>query len=291
MAANGERRIAREVRPRYDRLMASAATRRRSRVIIAVLLAAMLPGSAASAAELKAHTLRAFEAYREGVTRAFQDRIRTGVNTAGTNGPEDISVGPGAEDGILTVEDGLIHHWRGRTVMRGVRLETVLAVASDYAAYSRIYEPVVRSRLLGRDGSIYRVLVRLSESTAGISAVLDVRSTVRYIDAAPTVVAAITHSDEIRQVEHAGTADERLLPEGHDSGYLWRASAYTRFVQVGDDVYVEMETLGLSRGFPPLLGWIIEPIARRLGRRSVEQSLREFAGAVHERTEGGPDAP
>ena len=41
-----------------------------------------------------------------------------------------------------------------------------------------------------------------------------------------------------------------------------------------------METLGLSRGFPPLLQWFIEPVARRLGRRSVELSLQEFHSAV-----------
>ena len=41
-----------------------------------------------------------------------------------------------------------------------------------------------------------------------------------------------------------------------------------------------METLGLSRGFPPFLAWFIEPIARRLGRKSIERSLEEFIAAV-----------
>jgi hypothetical protein len=41
-----------------------------------------------------------------------------------------------------------------------------------------------------------------------------------------------------------------------------------------------METLGLTRRFPPLLGWVLEPIAKRLGRKSVETSLEEFRTAV-----------
>ncbi len=53
-----------------------------------------------------------------------------------------------------------------------------------------------------------------------------------------------------------------------------------RIVEVDGGVVIEMETLGLSRGFPPLLHWLIEPIARRLGRKSVELSLQEFHGAV-----------
>jgi hypothetical protein len=51
-------------------------------------------------------------------------------------------------------------------------------------------------------------------------------------------------------------------------------------------VAVEMETIGLSRAFPLMLTWIIEPIARRLGRKSVELSLQEFATAVRARKAG-----
>src|SRR5204862_7263362 len=94
------------------------------------------------------------------------------------------------------------------------------------------------------------------------------------------VVYAISNADEIREVERPGRADERLLPPGRDSGYLWRASTFTHFQEHGDGVYVEMETLGLSRQFPALLGWIIEPIARQVGRRSVQNSLQEFIAAV-----------
>jgi hypothetical protein len=55
---------------------------------------------------------------------------------------------------------------------------------------------------------------------------------------------------------------------------------FTAFVATADGVYVETETLGISRGFPPMLGWIIEPIARRLGRKSVVQSLEQFEAAA-----------
>jgi hypothetical protein len=56
-----------------------------------------------------------------------------------------------------------------------------------------------------------------------------------------------------------------------------------RFIEREDGLFIEMETLGLSRSFPAMLGWIIEPIARRLGRRSVELSLQEFRNAVRSR--------
>jgi len=39
----------------------------------------------------------------------------------------------------------------------------------------------------------------------------------------------------------------------------------------------------LSRPFPTMMGWMIEPIARRIGRRSVERSVEEFRQAVLKR--------
>ena len=70
------------------------------------------------------------------------------------------------------------------------------------------------------------------------------------------------------------------MPPGQDRGYLWRGATFTRFVEADGGVYMQMETIGLSRAFPPLLGWAIEPIARRVGRGSVENSVQEFRRAV-----------
>ncbi len=89
-------------------------------------------------------------------------------------------------------------------------------------------------------------------------------------------------------MKDAGRPSERRLPEGRDSGYLWRAGTFTLFVEGDDGVYMEMETVGLSRRFPPLLGWLIEPIARRVGRRSVERSVQEFRRAVLRRHPSEP---
>jgi hypothetical protein len=90
---------------------------------------------------------------------------------------------------------------------------------------------------------------------------------------------AFPEADEIRQVVNNGTADERLLAPGHDSGYLWHADEYI-LRRDRRCVYIETDTIGLSRRFPPLLAWFIKPIARRLGRKSVETGLQEFLAAV-----------
>ncbi len=163
--------------------------------------------------------------------------------------------------------------------MPGRTLDHLVALSRAYADYPSVYKAVLTSRLLDENGDTVTVLMRVKESAGGLSAVLQIRSTVRYARPAADTVEILSSADEIREVERAGHRDERLLPAGRDSGYLWRASTFTRFVGREDGTVVEMETLGLSRGFPPLLGWIIEPIARHLGRRSVENTLREFVAA------------
>jgi hypothetical protein len=178
-----------------------------------------------------------------------------------------------------------VHHWSGTTFIAGATLQNALDVSYGYSDYHAVYTPVIASRLLGRDGDTYRVILRLRESSGGLSAVIDVTSRVQFFYPDSRSAYSISASEEIRELRNAGTANERSLPPGRDSGYLWRAATFTHLVQREQGVLVQTEALGLSRGFPPLLRWIIEPVARRLGRSSVERSLREFSKAVRARAQ------
>jgi hypothetical protein len=201
-----------------------------------------------------------------------------------------ITAVPAGEDGIVGVPDGLIHHWKGTAFIRGVGLDQVLAASRDYASYPAVYHNVKAARLIESDGDRSLVLLRLYESAGGFSAMLDVRSTIDYTRPLPDRVQAIAILDEIREVKNAGTKSEQLLPPGRDSGFLWLGASFTVLVEQDGGVYLEMETVALSRAFPPMIGWVIEPIARRIGRRSVETSLREFEAGVR-KSRQPPPAP
>jgi hypothetical protein len=86
----------------------------------------------------------------------------------------------------------------------------------------------------------------------------------------------IATAERIQQVEGAGTPDERRLPVGQGGGYLWHANTYMKILERDGGTYLEFKTLGLSRGFPRFLGWLAEPIVRRIGRGSVERTLDEL---------------
>jgi hypothetical protein len=246
--------------------------------VLLLVALADIAATAVSAATLEPRTNLAYDAYLDEAKRKFVLRVRDGVGGATRDGT--LSVGPARQDGIIELPGGLVHHWVGSAFVRGVTLRQAIDASSNYARYSAVYKAVIAARLLEHEGDTFRVLVRVRQSGGGISATLDVRSIIRYVHPTSRSAYSISDAEEIREVINAGKPDDRLLPAGHDSGYLWRANTFSYLLEEGDGLYIELETIGLSRRFPPLLAWFIEPIARRVGRTSVESSLREFLAVL-----------
>jgi hypothetical protein len=257
-------------------------------VRFAVLIAAGIGLAAGGPVELQRPTVNAYDAYVARAREAFLERVHSDHAAATVAGDKRAGRDRQAPNGrIEKVAGGLVHHWRGSIHIPGVALARVLDVSRKYEAYPEIHPAVVESRVLSRDGDRFVVVTRVKGGSGGVTAVLQCRSVVTY-DIGATSAYSIGTTEEIREVVHAGLPDERLLPLGRDNGYLWRAHTFTRFVARERGVDVELETLGLSRRFPRLLTWILDPIARSVGRKSVESALLEFSVAV--RGVGAPPA-
>lgn len=253
------------------------------RVWACLLAALALTAGRAVAADLTEPASRAYANYVTKAQAAFIDRATRPSSDRGESAvrrDETPLTRPGGGDGILDVPGGLIHHWRGEIFIPGVTLDRVIAVSRAYHDYPAIYRPVSAATVLSEDKGVVRVQFRMRSSAGGLSATLDVRTRVEYVRVDERRAHSVSFAEEIREVKDPGRPNERRLPEGHDSGYLWKAATFTRLVAVEGGVWLEMETIGLSRGLPSMLGWLIEPIARRLGRSSVGDSLREFHQAM-----------
>ena len=254
------------------------ASRRALGIVVLLGMPVAVSASGSRAAALQPRTTAAYDTYVAGVESAFLLRARAGTPVAH---PLAGDGGETAHGRIVKIAHGLVHHWRGAVHIPDVALERVIATAQRYDTYAEMYVPVIESRLLQRDEGWFRVVTRVREGAGPVTVVLQVRSVVRYERGTKSAY-SIGASEEINEVVDAGEPDERLRPAGHDSGYLWRANTFTRFVERAGGVDVELETIGLSRRFPVMLAWLIDPIARRLGRKSVERTLAEFAAAVRD---------
>ena len=80
-------------------------------------------------------------------------------------------------------------------------------------------------------------------------------------------------STRIAEVENAGTPEEREKPVGHDGGYLWRLNTYWRLLTRDGGVYIQCESVSLTRGIPLGLGWIVGPFVTSIPRESLTFTL------------------
>lgn len=247
----------------------------------------LLPAGSAVAAELDARTTAAYERQLRAVTEAFTKRMgsSTFLETASPdalarmrNG--EILLAPGTGDGITDAPNGLIHHWRAAGFIPNITLERLLDVAQDYSAYSDLYSWVTTSQLVDRQGDRFRSFYRVKRRSGMVTGVIDVWMVTDYRRIESDRASSTAAAECIRQVEHAGERNEKRLRPGTGSGYIWRADALSKYLARDGGVYVELDALGLSRGYPPLLGWVIEPVARRLGRESAAESVNQLRAAA-----------
>jgi hypothetical protein len=250
-------------------------------------------------AELEPRTARAYEVYSARTTDQFRDRVRSSQFLWATADADrkralaegQIVVAAGDGDGILDVPGGLIHHWIAAVFLPGVGIGEVLDREQRYDEYPRIHKPVLAAEFLGRQGQVDRVRLRLEQRTRFVHAVLDTWWQRAHEYPAADRAYVISSAERIQQVEHAGRPDERRLPVGEGGGYLWRANTYMKILERDGGTYLEFQTLGLSRGFPRFLGWLAEPIVRRVGRGSVERTLDELRASFQSESDARSTLP
>jgi len=172
----------------------------------------------------------------------------------------------------MEIDEGSINHWRGTVFVPNVKLDHVLRVLQEPQSDKHKQEDVLSSRVISRDGDSQKVFLRLRR-TKFVTVVYDTEYDVDYKRLAPDRAMSNSISTRIVEIENAGTPRERALPEGNDSGYMWRLNSYWRYKQLPDGVLVEVESLTLSRDLPPIIGPLIRPIVNSTARESMTRTL------------------
>ena len=263
----------------------------------ALLVLLCLTARPLHAAELKQRTVEAFERYvrvtearmaeelRDGNAFLWLDRLaephRQSHYAELQQGQIYIESLETREDGQpIKVPDGMVHHWVGVIFIPGVTLQQALALIQDYDNHQNIYKPEVRrSKLLGRDGDSFHIYLQFYRKTIR-TVVLNSEFDVRYFPLDAARVHSQGHSARIAEVEDFDQPDEHELPVGKDHGYLWRLNTYWRFQEKDGGVYVQLETIGLTRRIPAFIAWLINPLVKRIPRESLSSLLSSTRTAL-----------
>lgn len=178
------------------------------------------------------------------------------------------------------VPGGLIHHWLGIVFIPRVTLRQTLDTVQDYGHQQDDYRPeVIRSRLISRQGNDFKVYLRLQEKKI-IAITLDTDHDVHYAQLDADRWFSRSASTRIQEVENAGEPGERLLPVGQDGGFLWRMNSYWRFEERDGGVYVQCESISLTRDIPAGFGWLVGPFVTSIPKESLEETLDQTRAAV-----------
>jgi hypothetical protein len=91
---------------------------------------------------------------------------------------------------------------------------------------------------------------------------------------------SITRSTKIEEIDAPGTARERALGPGEEHGFLWRMNTYWSYEEGDGGLYIEIESISLSRSIPVGLGWAIGPFIESVPSDSLGFTLRMTRNAL-----------
>ncbi|MEQ1887117.1 MAG: hypothetical protein ABL967_18795 [Bryobacteraceae bacterium] len=241
-----------------------------------------------SAAWLTPAAENAFQKYVSGVesrlnaqhsTTSTYLAVSSGVGSAGSKFQVESMNG-----GTWSVEQALLHHWRATAFVPGATPQQMLALLRDYNRLPENYAPqVVSARVISQSSGAARIAMRIQEHRV-ITIVLDGEYSLESKLEESRRGYSNSRSNRIRQIENAGSANERPLDLGHEDGFLWRLNSYWSFQATNegtvDGVRIQCEAISLTRDVPRGLGWLIIPIIRDFPKEALEFTMQATIKAL-----------
>lgn len=256
------------------------------RMSVLLIAALSFGASAGLAAELKPHTVAAFDRYVraaearmnseavflwvDGLPEA-QRRAKLEAIRRGQLAIERLEAREGGKE--IDIPGGLVHHWVGSVFVPGATVDQAVTLLQDYDRHAEIFKPnIARSKLLSREGDLFRVYLRFYMKKV-ITVVVNSDHEARFTRPATGRAQSRIYSTRIAEVEDAGTAREKEKPVGRDGGYLWRLYTYWRFLERDGGTYIQCEAISLTRRIPLGFGWLIGPFVTSIPRDSLTFTL------------------
>ncbi len=234
--------------------------------------------------EPSAAAARQYDAYVAGVEQRIGREHRTAAGYGADPGTAAClrrgevvveKMGPGA-----AVPGAMLHHWRARVFVAGARAADVERVLRDVAAYPRVYAPEVeRARAMVEPGDRMRIAMRVRQKHV-LTVVMDTDYDVGFgrLDAGRGW--SWSRSTRVAEIAAPGSAHERAPGPREDHGFLWRQNTYWNWAEGDGGLYLELESVSLSRAIPTGLGWAVGPFVESVPRESLEFTLRATVAAM-----------
>jgi hypothetical protein len=181
-------------------------------------------------------------------------------------------------DGELS--GAMLHHWRGTAFVPGAHAADFEGLLRDYPAYPRVYAPqVLSAHLFSQQGDHLQATMRVRQHHV-LTVVLDTTYDVSFTHLDPTHAISTAHGTHVAELADVGTTHERALSAREQQGFLWRIDTYWSWAEQDSGLYIQIESVTLTRGIPRGLGWAVGPFVQSIPRESLEFTLRQTTAAL-----------
>ena len=174
----------------------------------------------------------------------------------------------------------LLHHWRGTAFAPGVTAAEFERMLRDFKEYPQRFAPeVLQAKVLSEQGDRMQASMRVRQKHV-LTVVMDTTYDVTFgrLDAKDGY--STSRSTRIYEIDAPGTSHERALSAADEHGFLWRINTYWTYAERDGGLYLQIESVTLSRSIPTGLGWAIRPFVESVPRESLEFTLRSACNAL-----------
>lgn len=174
----------------------------------------------------------------------------------------------------------LLHDWRGTAFVPAASAADFERVMENFSAYPQYYVPqVLSARVVARSGDHFQVLMRVRQQRV-ITVVMDTTYDVTFARLDAQHGYSISRSTKIDEIASPGKHNEHALSPGDNPGFLWRMNTYWTYEQQDGGLFIQIESVSLTRSIPMGLGWAIGPFIESVPRDSLAFTLRATGKAL-----------
>src|ERR1700744_5330694 len=180
----------------------------------------------------------------------------------------------------LPLPGGLLHHWRGTAFAAGAKAADFERLMRNINAYPQYYAPqVLQAKLISQQGDHLQALMRVRQKHV-LTVVLDTTYDITFgrLDAQHGY--SISQSTKVSEIDSPGSANEHALSPSEEQGFLWHLNSYWTYEERDGGLYLQIESVSLTRAVPSGLNWIIQPFIEKIPRESLEFTLRSTCNAL-----------
>ncbi len=177
----------------------------------------------------------------------------------------------------------MLHHWRGTAFVPHAHAANFEHLLRDLPAYPQRFSPeVLRAAVLSSNpgGDHLQTALRVRQHH-GLTVTLDTTYDLTFSHPNPLRGCSTSRSLRITEIANPNTPAEHPLSPADEHGLLLRLNTYWTWEERPDGLYLQIETVSLSRAIPTGLGWALRPYVDSIPRDSLTFTLRSARNALH----------